>query len=160
MRIVLQGRIAAEGVFREAQGVRTIFAALAFTAAFSLSASAEGNVEKGARTFKKCKACHALVADDGTTIVRGGRVGPNLYGVVGRKAATVEGFKYGKGLVQAGEKGLVWDEENFVEYLKNPPRFVAAFIGVPKVVTRMAYKLSKGGEVLYAYLRRVAEDGS
>ena len=87
-------------------------------------------------------------------------MGPNLYGVVGRRAASVEGFKYGKGLIEAGEMGLVWDEENFIEYLKNPPKFVAAYIGVGKVVARMAFKLSKGGEDLYAYLVRVAEDGS
>ncbi|MDE0110840.1 MAG: cytochrome C [Albidovulum sp.] len=140
--------------------MRILYATAAFLAALSLSALAEGDADKGANTFKKCKACHAIVADDGTTIVRGGRVGPNLYGVVGRRAASVEEFKYGKGLIEAGENGLVWDKKNFIEYLKNPPRFVAAYIGVPKVVARMAFRLSKGGEDLYAYLKRVAEDGS
>ena len=56
--------------------------------AFAAPALASGDAAKGESDFKKCKACHAIVADDGTEIVKGGKVGPNLYGVVGRAAAS------------------------------------------------------------------------
>ena len=48
----------------------------------------------GESDFKKCKACHAIVASDGTEVVKGGKTGPNLGGVIGRPIASVADFKY------------------------------------------------------------------
>ena len=48
---------------------------------------ASGDATAGEKVFKKCKACHAIVADDGTAIVKGGRNAPNLYGIYDRQAA-------------------------------------------------------------------------
>ena len=64
----------------------------AFEPAAVVKASADGNAQNGATTFKKCQACH-----DGT---RGGpnKVGPNLWGIVGRPKAAHEGFNYSDAL--------------------------------------------------------------
>jgi len=48
---------------------------------------ASGDAAAGEAVFKKCKACHAIVADDGTVIVKGGKNAPNLYGIYDRQAA-------------------------------------------------------------------------
>ena len=45
-----------------------------------------GDAEAGEREFRKCKSCHMIQDAEGEMIVRGGRTGPNLWGVVGRVA--------------------------------------------------------------------------
>ena len=88
-----------------------------------------GDAAAGQKVFNKCRACH--VADKETN-----RVGPHLVGIIGRKAASVDGFKYSDGMKGAGEKGLVWTEENFTKYMKDPRDFVPgnrmAFVGLKK----------------------------
>lgn len=81
-----------------------------------------GDPAAGQRVFNQCSACH--------TINQGGpnRVGPNLHGVVGRKAASIEGFRYSGPMRQKGEEGLVWTEENLRPYLRNPREVVAGTI--------------------------------
>ena len=44
--------------------------------------------------FGKCKACHSIIAADGTDIVKGGKTGPNLFGVIGRPVGSLDGFTY------------------------------------------------------------------
>ena len=51
-------------------------------------------------------------------------VGPNLHGVVGRKAASIEGFRYSANMRQLAEGGLTWDEERLRAYLTNPKTVV------------------------------------
>lgn len=132
--------------------------AIAFVVAgLSSAAYAQGDVAKGEKTFKKCKACHAIVATDGTKIVKGGRTGPNLYGIIGKTAGTVEGFKYGADLVAAGAAGLVWDEESFVSYVQDPKAFLAANLDKASARSKMSFRLKKGMEDVYAYLGSVAE---
>ncbi len=119
-------------------------------------ALAEGDAVKGKKAFNKCKACHTIVSDEGETIIKGGKTGPNLYGVVGRAAGSVDGFKYGKSLAAAGEKGLVWDEETFVAYSKNPKDFLKSYLDDSKAKSKMSFKLKKGGEDVFAYLSSIA----
>lgn len=77
-----------------------------------------GDAEAGKRVFNQCMACH--------TINEGGpnRVGPNLHGVIGRKAAIKEGFKYSPAMMKKGEENWVWSEENLNPYLRNPREVV------------------------------------
>jgi len=93
----------------------TVALALAFAAAFSSGAAlAEGDAAAGEKVFKKCKTCHSF--DPGKR-----KLGPHLMGVVGRKAGSVEGFKYSKAM--AGSD-ITWDEASLDEFLKKPKAFL------------------------------------
>ncbi|GFE49448.1 cytochrome c2 [Roseobacter cerasinus] len=113
-----------------------------------------GDAAAGEKAFSKCKSCHMIVADDGTEIVKGGKTGPNLYGVIGRQAGTAD-FRYGDDLVAAGEAGLVWDEATLAEYTADPRAFLRTYLDDSKAKSRMAFKLKKGGEDVAAYLASV-----
>lgn len=88
----------------------------------------EGNAEAGRRVFNQCRACH--------TADQGGRnsVGPNLWGIVGRKAGSIEGFRYSANLRELAEGGLEWNEDRLRAYIHNPksviPRGSMSFPGI------------------------------
>ena len=73
--------------------------------------SRASDAEQGARVFKaQCATCHAITA--GRNLV-----GPSLFGVEGRKAGEVPGFRYSTANKQAG---WVWDEARLDQYLADP----------------------------------------
>ncbi len=113
---------------------------------------AEGDAANGEKGFKKCKSCHTIVSDSGEVILKGGKTGPNLYGVAGRAAGSTEGFKYSADMVAAGEGGLVWDEESFIAFTMSPKDFLKEVTGNDKAKSKMTFKLKKGGEDIYAFL--------
>lgn len=130
----------------------TIAAAAALLPA---AAFAEGDAEKGKALFNKCQTCHVVVNPAGETLAgRNAKTGPNLYNVVGKAAGSVEGFKYGTGLVKAKEMGLVWEEANFVAYLNNPNAFLREFTGDKGVRGNMSFQVKNEQEAkdLYAFL--------
>ena len=108
--------------------------ALAMLVSFALAGNAlaldAGDAAAGAKVFKKCQACHSIVAADGN------KIGPNLHGVIGRKAGTHEGFNYSDAMKAAGEAGTTWDEATIEKYLRDPKGFVPknkmAFAGIKK----------------------------
>lgn len=112
-------------------------------------ATAEGDAEAGEKAFKRCKACHAIVDADGEVLYKGGKTGPNLYGVVGRVIGS-EDFKYGAGLLGAKEAGVTWTEELIAAYVVDPK----AWLGDNGYETKskMSFKMKKGGEDVAAYL--------
>lgn len=132
--------------------MKKIIAIAAFAAVSFAAPGFAQDVAKGEAEFKKCKACHAIIGDDGTEIQKGGKVGPNLYGVIGRPVASLPDFKYGDGILAAGAKGLIWDEAMLAAYLVDPGKWVQANSGDPKAKSKMAFKLAKGGEDVAAYL--------
>jgi cytochrome c len=97
-----------------------------------------------------------IVADDGTEIVKGGRTGPNLYGIMGRQAGVADFNGYGDSLVAAGEAGLVWDQANLVEYIQDPAAFLTTYLDEDGAKSRMAFKARRGPEDIAAYLFSVA----
>ena len=93
-----------------------LIAALAagvFTLA-SHQAFAGADLANGEKMFKKCKTCHSL--EEGKK-----KVGPHLFGLFGRTAGSVEGYKYSKAMK---ESGIVWDEDTLDAYLTKPKDLV------------------------------------
>jgi cytochrome c len=65
----------------------------------------------GPGLFQRCVACHSLDPNER------GLQGPNLAGVVGRRAANQAGFEYSPAMRQAGARGLVWTEAALDRFL-------------------------------------------
>ena len=124
--------------------MKILIAASATLLSLSMPAFAEGDAAAGEKTFNQCKACHMIESAD-ETIVRGGRVGPNLYGVIGRTMGGVEDYRYSDGLQAKAEEGEVWTEETLAEYVTDPNDFLGSR-------SKMTYKLRKGSEDVAAYL--------
>ena len=139
--------------------IRTLvaIAALSISAPAFADGHSAGDAEAGAKLFKKCKSCHMIASDDGEVLAKGGKSGPNLYGMIGRTAGSVDGFKYSKDLVAAGEAGLIWDEILLAEWVKDPKAFLRDTLDDPKAKSKMSFKLKKGGEDVAAYLADVSQ---
>ena len=88
----------------------SIAAAAALTLLSAGSAMAQ-DVAAGERVFAQCRACHQV----GPTAKNA--VGPQLNGLIGRKAGTVEGYNYSPANKNSG---LTWDEATFADYIKDP----------------------------------------
>ena len=71
------------------------------------------DIKKGKKTFGKCKACHKI--DPGAN-----GTGPHLYGIVGRKQASVEGFTYSSALNAFDGN---WSEEELNAFLLKPSEY-------------------------------------
>jgi cytochrome c len=107
--------------FNAYRGLQVVLSSMWFAVG---PAFAEGDAIKGEQGFKKCMACHT--ATDKTN-----KVGPYLFGVVGRKVATAEGFNYSANMLEYAATGAVWDEATLQTYLENPKAIVSK--------TRMAF---------------------
>jgi len=95
--------------------LRTGFIALALLASSIIAANAAGDAKSGAAIFKRCAVCHT--SDKGG----GDALGPNLFGIVGRKAATRAGYAY-SGPMQ--KSGIVWNEASLIKWAAGPARMV------------------------------------
>ena len=93
----------------------------------ALSAAPPADPVNGAVIFKKCASCHSVDP--------GGKsgLGPNLRGVVGRRAGMVAGFNYSPAMKASGQ---VWNDKNLAHFLAGPRQAVPGtkmiFIGLPK----------------------------
>jgi cytochrome c len=115
-------------------------------------ALAAGDAAAGEKTFGKCKSCHAIVDASGTAVVKGGKIGPNLFGVMGRTIGTYPDFAYGDALVAVGAAGGVWTEELFAEYVTDPAAFLKTQTGDDGAKSKMSFKLKDGAADVAAYL--------
>ena len=109
----------------------------------------------GETLFKKCKSCHSIVAPDGTAVQKGGKVGPNLYGVIGRPVASLPDFKYGDSILAVGAAGTLWDEALLAAYVADPGAWLKEKTGDAAAKSKMSFKLAEGGADIAAYLAAV-----
>jgi len=88
---------------------------------------AMGDLTHGEKVFKKCSACH-IVAKGGKN-----KIGPALYGIVGKQSAVAEGYSYSKALKAHGKN---WSFEELNAYLLKPQSHIKgtkmAFAGLRK----------------------------
>ncbi len=72
------------------------------------------DAERGAKIFKKCSTCHSIGKGEAA------KVGPNLYGVIGRKKAATS-FSYSEAMKA---KGGVWDSDSVNAFIAKPKEYV------------------------------------
>ena len=120
--------------------VAAVVLALASTGA-APAIAADPDLARGERVFKKCIHCH--------TVDRTGRhrIGPNLFGMFGRKAGALADFEFSEAWRKAD---FVWNDATLDEYLKAPHKMIPnnrmPFDGLPREADRAA---------LIAYLKIV-----
>lgn len=123
--------------------LRTVLLTAGILHSLATSALADGDVAKGEIAFKKCAACHE--ATKATN-----KLGPHMIGIVGRKVAAIEGYKYSAAMTAYAATVPAWDEANLNAYLEKPKGVVTgtkmAFGGITKPEERAN---------LVAYLRTV-----
>jgi cytochrome c len=111
----------------------TVFGAMALTGSIVLAAAPAfaGDAAAGKTLFtQKCSICHSPVEGQN-------KIGPSLWGVVGRKAGTLPTYTYSDAMKNANR---TWDEATLSDYLTNPrqkiPGVKMIFPGLPNEADR------------------------
>jgi cytochrome c len=114
-------------------------------AAVSVPAMAQ-DAQRGKTVFNVCLACHTIGPGAQN------KIGPELNGIDGRKAGTVANFDYSDANKSSG---IVWNEETFEDYIKNPAAKVPG--------TKMIFpgiKNEQQEKDLWAYISQFDSDGN
>ena len=94
---------------------------------------ASTNAAEGAKIFKKCAACHSITEGGAN------KIGPALWGVLGRPAGSVPGYKYSKAMAAHGKN---WSFEEMNGFLTKPKDWIKgtkmSFAGLKKAEDRAA----------------------
>ena len=117
-----------EAAYKVEAPIKTVSSDTSASGAVDIKALlAMGTIEHGQKVFKKCSACH-VVAKGGKN-----KIGPVLYGVLGKKSASITDYKYSKALVAHGK---VWSFAEMNGYLIKPQAHIKgtkmAFAGLKK----------------------------
>lgn len=118
--------------------IRTTLLTLSLAGAVLATNAEAADARHGQQLFVVCQACH--------TIDKGGAnsIGPNLFGVAGRKAASLKGFSYSTALTNAK---ITWTNDKLKQWVTNPAKMVPG--------TRMTFAgfsdQAKAGDIV-AYL--------
>ena len=98
-----------------------------------LALFASASAADGAKIFKKCAACHSI-AEGGAN-----KIGPALWGVIGRKVGSVPDYKYSKAMAAHGKN---WSFEEMNGFLIKPKDWIKgtkmSFAGLKKANDRAA----------------------
>lgn len=90
------------------------------------TAQSLGDADRGETLFRQCSGCHQVGPEADN------RIGPHLNRVFGRKAASLEEFRYSKAFLRAGTKGLEWHLDTLDAFVANPKAMVPG--------TRMSFR--------------------
>ena len=94
---------------------------------------ASASVTDGKKIFKKCAACHSIAKGGGN------KIGPALWGVLGRKAGSISDYKYSKAMAAHAKP---WSLEEMNGFLIKPKDWIKgtkmSFIGLKKDTDRAA----------------------
>jgi len=114
--MVTEGRI-----MRKAELVCGVLSAAVLVA----SAARAGDAAKGKTVFQRCAICHVAAKGGGNGL------GPNLFGIVGRKAASASNFSYSAAMKNSG---ITWSTDKLTAYVTHPATLVPgnrmAFAGI------------------------------
>jgi cytochrome c len=125
--------------------MKKLIVAAILVAVSSVSGMAQ-DAQRGKTVFNICLACHAI----GPSAQN--KIGPELNSLNGRKAGTVPNFEYSDANKNSG---IVWNEETFEEYIKNPAAKVPG--------TKMIFPGIKNEEQakdLWAYISQFDAEGN
>jgi cytochrome c len=103
------------------------------------SAPAQAQVDAGRRLFARCSNCHEVGAG-----ARHG-FGPQLNGIVGRKAGSAPAYAYSPALKKAG---FVWNEQNLVAFIRDSEKVVPG-----NKMRFLSFMSEKQAAEIVAYLR-------
>ena len=101
-----------------------------------------GSINHGKNMFKKCAACHSVSKGGGN------KIGPTLWGVIGRKAGSIGNYKYSKAMSGFGK---TWDFEAVNNFLIKPKDYIKG--------TKMAYVGLKKGKDRASIILYLNEQG-
>jgi cytochrome c len=94
------------------------------------TAYADGDAAKGKTLFSKCAICHSVKEGEN-------KVGPSIFGIVGRPSATIPGFSYSEAMKKYN---VTWDPATLDAYLVNPRQAVPGtkmiFVGLKEPADR------------------------
>jgi len=107
--------------------------------ALAASAPAQAQVDAGRRLFARCTNCHEVGAG-----ARNG-FGPQLNGIVGRKAGSAPAYAYSPALKQAG---FVWNEQKLVAFIRDSEKVVPG-----NKMRFLSFMSEKQASDIVAYLR-------
>ncbi|PKP70712.1 MAG: cytochrome C [Alphaproteobacteria bacterium HGW-Alphaproteobacteria-4] len=134
--------------------MRNLFTAAAAVLACATPVLADGDIETGKKSFNLCKACHSVITPAGEALVKGGKVGPNLYGIIGQQVASVADYAlYGDGIKAVGATGMVWTADELEDYMTDPNIWIKAKAGNPDAKSKMTGKTAKDQDDIIAYLQ-------
>ena len=128
---------------KSAYQVASVTSATSTTSAETTSVSSEsGNImalfastsaADGAKVFKKCLTCHSIGKGDPN------KIGPNIFGVLNRKAGSISDYKYSKAMAAYGK---VWSFEEMNGFLTKPKDWIKgtkmSFMGLKSAKDRAA----------------------
>jgi cytochrome c len=119
-------------------------ALIAAAGARAIASDPGGDPARGERVFQRCYSCHSVDPHETATMQ-----GPSLYRVLGRRAASLDGFEYSDALKERGAEGLVWNEATLDAFVADPrttiPGVSMGFFGLDEAQDRAD---------LIAYLRQ------
>jgi cytochrome c len=91
----------------------------------------------GEAVFRRCTSCHSIDPQELQEMP-----GPNLHGVIGRRAGTLAAAEYSAAMIAAGSRGLVWSATTLDQFLAAPQSYVPdttmTFPGISDPIERQA----------------------